>query len=357
MKMRATGVPVILAAAIVWVGCQAQVQETKTGQEAKPVQEANTSQAEGEVGQEVVASVGGVTISAEELEDSAKGQLQKIRAQIYQVKKRALDGMIEDMLIEKAAKEKGVSVEEYVAEHVDAKVSPPTDEQIEAFYNSQKGRMRAPLEQMKERISGHLMQTQKNEKRREMIALLKKNADVKVMLEPPRTEVSLEGLAYTSGEEDAKIVLVEFSDYECPYSKRAQDTVHKVLEEYKGKIHYAFFDFPLGFHKHAMKAHEAARCAGEQGKYAEYSVKLFENQRNLGVEGLKQYAKDLDLDSNAFDACLEEGKTAASVKQSVAKGSSAGVSGTPAFFVNGILISGAQPYEKFQEVLDAELAR
>jgi len=345
MKMRRKWILVILVAAVTWGGCQTPGQEAKTGP------------AGGEAVQEVVASVNGVNISAEELDASAKGQIQKIQAQIYQVKKRVLDGLIEEKLLEEAAKEKGVSVEAYVAENVDAKVSPPTDEEIQAFYDSQKGRIQAPLEQVKERISEHLMQTQKAAKRREMIDLLKKSADVKVMLEPPRTEVSLEGAAYTSGDKEAEVVLVEFSDYQCPYSKRAQATVSKVLEEYKGKIYYAFFDYPLPFHQNAMKAHEAARCAGEQGKYKEYHAKVFDNQQNLGVEDLKQYAKDLGLDMDAFDSCLDTGKTAESVKQSAQKGNDAGVSGTPAFFVNGIMISGAQPFESFQEVIEAELAR
>lgn len=343
--MRTKGILVILAAAVAWSGCQTPGQEAKTGP------------AGGEAGQEVVASVNGVDISAVELEASAKGQLQKIQAQIYQVKKRILDGLIEGKLLEEAAKEKGVSVEAYVAENVDAKVSPPTDEEIQAFYDSQKGRIQAPLEQIKGKISEHLMQTQKDAKRGEMLALLKKSADVKIMLEPPRTEVSLDGVAYTSGDKEAKIVLIEFSDYECPYSKRAQPTVQEVLEKYKGEILYAFFDYPLPFHKNAMKAHEAVRCAGEQGKYAEYSAKVFDNQQNLGVEGLKRYAKDLAMDTDAFDSCLDTGKTAESVKQSLQKGNSVGVSGTPAFFLNGIMISGAQPFESFQEIVDSELAR
>lgn len=354
MKMRAKGILVVLVAAVAWVGCQTPGQEAKTG----PAGGEKGREATATVnGQEVVASVNGVTISAEELDASAKGQLQKIQAQIYQVKKRALDGLIEGKLIEKAAKEKGVSVEAYVAENVDAKVSPPTDEEIQAFYDGQKGRIRAPLEQVKGKISEHLMQTQKAATRRELIALLKKDSDVKVMLEPPRTEVTLDGVAYTSGDKGAKVVLVEFSDYECPYSKRAQPTVSRVLEEYKDKIYYAFFDYPLAFHKNAMKAHEAARCAGEQGKYAEYSAKVFDNQQNLGIEGLKQYAKDIGLDTNAFDSCLDTGKNAESVKQSAQKGNGVGVSGTPAFFVNGIMISGAQPFESFQEIIQAELSK
>jgi protein-disulfide isomerase len=354
MKMRAMGILIILAASVAWIGCQNPRQEAKTGPAGGEAGQEVMATVDG---QQVVATVDGVTISAEELEAAAEGQLQKIQAQIYQVKKRTLDGLVEGKLLEKAAKEKGVSVEAYVAENVDAKVSPPTDEEIQAFYDSQKGRIRAPLEQVKGKISEHLMQTQKVAKSREIIARLKKNADVKVMLEPPRTEVSLDGVAYTSGDKEAKVVLIEFSDYECPYSKRAQPTVRKVMEEYKGEIRYAFFDYPLPFHKKAMKAHEAARCAGEQGKYAEYSAKVFDNQQNLGVEELKKYAKDLGLDTSAFNSCLDTGKTAESVKQSVQKGSGVGVSGTPAFFVNGVMISGAQPFESFQEIIRAELSR
>ena len=235
MKMRATGILVVLAAAVAWGGCQTPGQEAKTGPAVGEVAGEVAGEAGGEAGQQVVASVDGVNISAEELDASAKAQLQKIQSQIYQVKKRTLDGLIEGKLIEKAAKEKGVSVEAYVAENVDAKVSPPTDEEIQAFYDSQKGRIRAPLEQMKGRISQHLMQTRKAEKRREMIARLKKDADVKVMLKPPRTEVSLDGVAYTSGDKGTKVVLVEFSDFECPYSKRAQPTVRKILKKYNDK--------------------------------------------------------------------------------------------------------------------------
>jgi len=244
-----------------------------------------------------------------------------------------------------------------VAENVDAKVTPPTDEEIKAFYDAQKARISIPFDQMKERIAAHLKTTRMAEKRRELIASLKEKADVKIMLEPPRTEIALDGAAFTIGDKGSGIVLVEFSDYQCPYSKRAQETVRRVLDDYKGKVHYAFFDYPLAFHKDAMKAHEAARCAGEQGTYDAYSKKLFENQKNLGVEELKKYAEDLGLDAEAFNSCLDNGKFTAIVQQSVEKGSLSGVSGTPAFFINGIMISGAQPFEKFQEIVEEELSR
>jgi protein-disulfide isomerase len=312
MKMRARGILIILAVAVVGGGCVSQAPE---GEHAPASKEPTPAV---ESGQEVVATVDGAAISAEALDTAAKAQLQKLMVQIYQVRKSALDGMIADMLIEEAAKAEGKSTEDYLAENVDAKVLI---------------------------------------KKEELIASLREKADVKVMLEPPRTEVSLDGAAHTIGGEEAKIVLVEFSDYECPYSVRVQPTVRRILDEYKDKITYAFFDFPLPFHKKAMKAHEAARCAGEQGKYAEYGKKLFENQKKLGVEDLKKYAEDLELDAEAFASCLESGKASASTQQSVEKGRHYGVTGTPAFFINGIMISGAQPFKAFKEIIEGELAR
>jgi protein-disulfide isomerase len=210
---------------------------------------------------------------------------------------------------------------------------------------------------MRGRLIAHLKTNRMAEKRKELVTGLKEKSDVKVLLEPPRTEIALDGAAFTIGDKEAAIVLVEFSDYECPFSMRAQETVHRVLEEYQGKVHYVFFDYPLSFHRNAQKAHEAARCAGEQGKYAEYKRKLFENQKALGVEDLKKYAGDLGLDTAAFDSCLDSGKSSATVQASIEKGGRAGVTGTPAFFVNGIMISGARPFEMFQEVIEAELAR
>ena len=349
MKSKAMAVAAVLAAVLTWGGCREQVSE----RDGSPSPPATQPAGQGEI----AAYVDGVPISAAELDASAKGQIQNLLTQIYQVKKNVLEGMIADRLIEKAAGEQGVSVEEYVTEHADAKVEPPTDEEIRAFYEQQKGRMNAPFDQMRERIAEDLKNVRRNEKRQALVAGLRGQADVRILLDPPRTEIPLDDAAYTIGARDAKIVLVEFTDYQCPYSKRAQPTVRRVLDDYRGKVLYAFFDYPLSFHPDAMKAHEAARCAGEQGKYVQYSAKIFQNQTSLGVEDLKRYAQEIRLDTKAFDSCLDGGQASARVQKSVEAGNRAGVSGTPAFFVNGIMISGAQPFESFQEIVKAELSR
>lgn len=161
------------------------------------------------------------------------------------------------------------------------------------------------------------------------------------------------------GDAKAKITLVEFSDYQCPFCGRLfSETMPSIDEQYikTGKAKFTLRDFPLGFHQYAQKASEAAECAGDQNKYWEYHDKLFANQESLDVGSLKKYAKELSLDTAVFDNCLDTGKQADEVKKDFADGQKAGVGGTPAVFVNGKLISGACPFSTFQQAFDAELA-
>ena len=167
------------------------------------------------------------------------------------------------------------------------------------------------------------------------------------------------GDAPVLGSKTAKVTIVEFSDYECPFCGRHfQQTYPQLKKDYidTGKAKLVFKDFPLSFHPQAQKAAEAARCAGEQGKYWEMHDKLFSNQESLSVENEKKWAKEIGLNSAKFDSCLDSGKYAGAVQSDSSYGQSIGVSGTPAFFINGKLISGAQPYSVFKQAIDAELA-
>ena len=162
------------------------------------------------------------------------------------------------------------------------------------------------------------------------------------------------------GNANAPITIVEFSDYQCPYcGKFFSETLPSIDKDYikTGKVKYK--DFPLGFHENAQKASEAARCVGEQkgdAGYFKMHDKLYANQNDLGVDNLKKLAKELGVDSAKFDKCLDDGKFADAVKKDLAYGQQLGVSGTPAFFVNEKMLSGAQPYSVFKQMIDAELA-
>jgi protein-disulfide isomerase len=165
------------------------------------------------------------------------------------------------------------------------------------------------------------------------------------------------------GDKNAPITMIEFSEYQCPYCKRYVDqTLDQIKEKYidTGKVKYVFRDFPLGFHEHAKNAAIAAECAREQGgddTYWEYHDVLFKNSPNLAVDQLKQYAVDLGLNASKFSSCLDSEKYANEIDADIADGSAAGVRGTPAFFINGRLVSGAQPYENFETIIEEELAK
>lgn len=302
------------------------------------------------------AVVGGEVITMADLDEAAKSQLQKVATQVYQIKRRILDDMVEEKLIAQAAKAKGMKVEDFLASEIEAKLTPPTEAEMKALYEARKDDGKQSFEEVKDRIRAYLEQNRRSVARRDLISRLRQASEVKISLSPPRMNIDTADLP-VFGDKGADITIVEFSDYQCPFCKRVRPTIWKLMEDYKGKVKYVFMDFPLSFHRQAKKAHEAARCAGDQGKYYDYNQKIFDNQSSLEVSALKKYAKDLKLDSKKFDQCLDSGKYAGLVDESVRKGVDAGVTGTPAFFINGIMLSGAQPAQSFVEIIEGELNR
>ncbi len=172
------------------------------------------------------------------------------------------------------------------------------------------------------------------------------------------------------GETDAQVTMVEFSDYQCPFCSRHTRNVLPQLEKNyveTGKVKYVLRDFPLSFHKQAPKAHEAAHCAGEQGKYWEMHAQLFANQKALQLEKLPKHATTAGVsDLTAFQECLDSGKYEKRVNLSMAEGNKLGIRGTPTFAVgvteaNGTvkalkIVRGAQSYTVFQKIIDDLLA-
>jgi protein-disulfide isomerase len=187
------------------------------------------------------------------------------------------------------------------------------------------------------------------------MATLRAQAGVKVFLQPMRFDVSFDKDDPIYGSPDAPVIIVEFSDFQCPYCSRVNPAMEQIKTTYGDKVAIVFRDFPLPMHKEAPKAGEAAQCANDQGKFWEYHDKLFANQRALANENLKSYAAELGLDAAAFDSCLDSGKYTAEVEEDKKAGAAVGVAGTPAFFVNGQFLNGARPFDAFKELIDAEL--
>lgn len=162
------------------------------------------------------------------------------------------------------------------------------------------------------------------------------------------------------GPEDAAITIIEFSDYECPYCRRwHQEVLPILIEEYPDEVRYVYRDFPLtSIHSNAIPAAIAANCAGEQEAeaYWAYNERLFSMDLGLGPEAYMGYAEELGLDTDAFTECLESERHEEEVLADFEYASQLGVRSTPTFFINGIALVGAQPYEVFKQVIDQELA-
>ncbi len=159
------------------------------------------------------------------------------------------------------------------------------------------------------------------------------------------------------GPEDAPVVIIEFSDYQCPYCGRFHTTTYQRLKEvYGDRIRFVYRDFPLTqIHPEALPAAIAANCAGEQGEYWAFHDKLFQNQANLSADAYLTFAQELGLDMDAFRACLEDPAQKEEVLADQAYAAQLGVTGTPTFFINGIPLVGAQPFEAFQQIIESEL--
>jgi protein-disulfide isomerase len=309
---------------------------------------------------EPLAIVDGVVLGSEEVEKSLAGQLSKLEEQIYNLKRQKLDALINEKLLEKEAAKRKLTVPALLDAEVTSKVGLVTEQEIENFYQANKAQLQGEQAQVREQIRAHLQNQKLGTKREEFLKSLRSQAKVVVNLKPPpiqRVEVSIQGAPFKGGEK-APVTIVEFSDFHCPFCKRVVPTLAQLESKYGEKIKLVFRDFPIeGLHPGASKAHEAARCAGEQGKFWPYHDKLFAGPASSTPELFNRFAKEVGLESAAFETCLSSGKHQAAIKKDIEEGQRLGVAGTPAFFINGRLFTGAQPLEAFARVIDEELSR
>jgi len=304
-----------------------------------------------------VATIGGKTITAAELDAMARDRLIRVRNEEYTVRRQVLDEYLTRLLLEQEAAGRGVTVQELTRVEIDANVAPVTDEQARAILESRGARNPGQTEaQALAQIEGSLRQTRRTEARRRFVDGLRTKSGVQILLEAPRASVSVAN-APSKGPATAPVTIVEFSDFQCPYCRSVTETLRKLQARYADQVRIVYRDFPLPNHKEAPKAAEAAACAHEQGRFWEMHDKLFDNQSGLQVPDLKRRAAEIGLNTVRFDECLDSGKFSATWQQNRTEGQGYGVSATPTFFINGRMITGARPLEAFAEIIDEELAR
>jgi protein-disulfide isomerase len=310
---------------------------------------------------DVVATVGSTSITLSDVDDKALQQSagnfgsMKLSQALYEARRAAVDDLIANALLDQEAKARGLDRSALVEQEITSKVTAVNDTDISTWYQQNQARVQGtPLEQVRQPIRAYLTQERMEVARQQYLDALKGKTRVRVLLEVPRQTVAAANGA-AKGPATAPIEVIEFSDFQCPYCQRANPTVAQVLNTYGDRIRFVYRHFPLGNHPNAKPAAEASQCAAEQGKFWEYHDALFANPSKLADADLKQRAAELGLDAGKFNACVDTHKYKTHVEADMKAGEEAGVNGTPAFFINGRMISGAQPFDAFKRVIDEEL--
>ena len=309
---------------------------------------------------EKLAEVDGTVVTRAEVDKSAGKQLQTLRQQLYQLERQKLDEYIGATLVTRQAKERGISVSTLLEQEVNNTVQPVSEEEIRNMYEKNKERIGVEFDKVHDQIRDYLREQKIAERKNQYFKTLRAKASVTTYLKPPpvqRADVSVNGAPFR-GSEKAKVTIVKFEDFQCPFCKTVQPTFKDLLKKYDGKVRVVHKDLPLeAIHPLARQAAEAARCAGEQGKFWEYHDKLYADTPKLGAEELKSAAKDMGLNMPSFDQCFTSGKYRSAVQKDVNDGAQLGLTGTPAFFINGREISGARPLDDFSAIIDEELGQ
>jgi protein-disulfide isomerase len=309
---------------------------------------------------DVLAEIDGAAIKADEVDRAIGMQISKLEEQIYQLRQRKLEALIGEKLLAAEALKRGIETKALLDAEVTSKVGLVTEQEIDSFYQANKAQLKGEEATLREQIRPYLQNQKLTAQREAFLKSLRSQAKVTVYLKSPpvyRAEVPVEGAPF-KGPEKAPITIVEVSDFHCPYCKRVQPTLSQILSKYGDRVKLVFRDLPLDqLHPDARKAAEAARCANDQGKFWPYHDKLMAAGNDASPEKLKAYAQELELDAAAFEQCLSSRKHQAAVQKDIEEGARLGVTGTPAFFINGRLLSGAQPLDAFVKVIEEELSR
>jgi len=350
MHSRHTLLTVLVAAGfLVLTACSTNAQQSK--QNRQPLQS------------DVVAKVGDAPITLEEVDARALqepvtsfGNAKLIQA-LYMARRATIEEIVANRLLDAEAKTRGIDRPTLVEREIASKAPVPTEAEIAAWYQANPARVNgATLDQVRAPIKNLLIEQRMDAARATLVESLKAKTDVSILLDPPRFEVT-DGGRPVRGSKTAPIELIEFSDFQCPFCQRANPTVEQVLKTYGDRIKFVYRHFPLPNHPAARPAAEAAACAQAQGKFWEYHDRLFANPTKLADPDLKAHAAAIGLDTGTFNTCFDNHQQKPGVDKDIADAEAVGVTGTPAFFVNGRSIEGAQPFDAFKRVIDEELAR
>ena len=309
---------------------------------------------------DVVASVAGEKILESEFLKGIENDLYEAEMKVYDIKFARLQAMLLEKFMAKDPSKKNLSNDEFLTQII-AKSVKVTEADIEKFIKDRQIPKEQVNPEIKDRIKQFIeMESKKGAVEKWLAEQTKKNPVEVYLVKPARPvfEVNVADAPFKGGS-DAKVTIVEYSDFQCPFCSKAAALVGEIEKKYGKKVKVAFKNFPLPFHTQARIAAEAALCANEQNvkHFWKMHDAMFADQAKLDKDNLILTAKKVGLKEADFKTCLESGKFKAKIDEDIAQGQKIGIKSTPTFFVNGKLVAGAQPIEVFSEIIDEELAK
>jgi protein-disulfide isomerase len=301
--------------------------------------------------QQPVAKISGRVLTLGDLQSQESGKLLQAQYQYYLSERKALEEAIDNRLLEDEARKKQIPLDKLLDTEVYKDVKDPTEDQLEVYYEGLD--TQEPYQSIRGEVLQHIRELRRTKARAAYVEALRKKAEINILLMPPTANVET-AKAFTNGDKKAPVVLVEFADYQCPYCQKVNSQIQQLKKEYGELLTVIYKDFPLPMHHGAQKAAEAARCAGEQGKFWEYHDVLFYSKL-IEPDELKEHARTLKLDTDRFDSCLDNGTEADAVKDDLQEAKSLGLTGTPSFFVNGHFFSGVVDYAALKDIINQQL--
>jgi protein-disulfide isomerase len=310
-----------------------------------------------------LGSINGQALRINEFSPAIQGQLRDVDNELAQRRMHLIWAGIEDAidqrLLEEAAQARGISVKALKAEKIESLLREPSEDKLRIIYDLNKTSIGVPYTIAEPFLRKRLKQEQREELQAVLLGSLREEASINYKIpvpDLPRVKISA-GNSPSLGSPNARVTLIEYSDFQCPYCNRARLVLEELRSLYPDDLRIVFRDFPLKQHPRAQQAAQAAQCAHKQGKFWDYHNLLFAHPNALEDRDLKEYARQLQLSTKRFSTCLSTGETAKIVEENRISGQRYGVNGTPAIYINGIKLVGLLPLPLIKAIINKELGR
>lgn len=301
----------------------------------------------------------GGSISNNDIESIIRYRLHPVRENEYNIRYEVSVRLLKKKLFALEAKKRGMSVQAFLDDYIKKNYKKPSEEVMKDYYSMVKNELNDSYEKSKPVIQRELDLMQKKELMQQCFKGLVRKYNVKLKMKPvlpARITLDLEDDPWW-GNPRAQVVAVEFSDFECKFCRKSQISIRKIKKDYESQIKWVFKDFPLSVNRASLKAHIAAGCAKDQGKYFDFHDRLYDHSPDLSEKVFYKIAREIKLNTKKFSSCLKdpENKKLMEVSSDVEYGRLIGLRGTPTIFINGKAYHGLLTYEKLKEIIENEL--